>query len=61
MPEAGDLIEGARETITTMLSANGVLSTGELRSKVENVLEKYFYSETRRRPMVFGIVHEIVR
>lgn len=60
-PEAGDLIQGAQKTIATVLSSNGVLSPGELRSRVENVLEKYFYSETRRRPMVFGIVHEIVR
>lgn len=61
MPEAGELIHGAQETITATLSSNGVLSSNEMRSRVENVLEKYFYSETRRRPMVFGIVHEIVR
>ena len=61
MPEAGDLIEGAQDAITTVLSSNGANSLNDLRTRVEGTLEKYFYSETRRRPMVFGIVHEIVR
>jgi ribonuclease J len=61
MPEAGDLIQGAQDTVASVFSYDGVLPLAELRIRVESVLEKYFYSETRRRPMVFGIVHEIVR
>ncbi|MBN1311084.1 MAG: ribonuclease J [Anaerolineae bacterium] len=61
MPESDDLIQGAQEAIDTVLSANGAGSVDDMRASVEGALEKYFYSETRRRPMVFGIVHEIAQ
>ncbi|MBN1429302.1 MAG: ribonuclease J [Anaerolineae bacterium] len=61
MPEADDLIRGAQNAITTVLNRDVALPLNDLRGRVEGALEKYFYSETRRRPMVFGIVHEVVR
>jgi len=48
--EAGELLAGAEQTIREAAARGG---TGELQARVENALSEYFYSETKRRPMVF--------
>ena len=48
--EAGELLAGAEQTIREAAARGGA---GELQARVENALSEYFYSETKRRPMVF--------
>jgi ribonuclease J len=48
--EAGELLAGAEQTIREAAARGG---GGELQARVENALSEYFYSETKRRPMVF--------
>lgn len=53
--DSQELIEGARQNI--IRSVNGYGSSPDaLRMEVEEVLSAYFYSETKRRPMVFAVV-----
>jgi ribonuclease J len=62
VPEAGDLMADAQKTIRTVLySHNGSSTTRDLRASLDDALEHYFYNETKRRPMVFTLVHELVR
>lgn len=61
--DAEELFEAAQAEIATAAAkaspaergANG----GNLRDKVQNALSDFFYSETKRRPMVFALVNEI--
>jgi ribonuclease J len=48
--ESGELLAGAEQTIREAVARGGA---GELQARVENALSEYFYSETKRRPMVF--------
>ncbi len=57
--EAQNLINGAHEAIYSALREDGSRSLRTLRSEIEKRLEDYFYSETRRRPMIFAILHEV--
>ncbi len=58
--EAAGLLNGTQEMIEAILNrSNGHLSCEQLRGTVEKVLEEYFYSETKRRPMVFAFVNEV--
>ena len=57
--ESSDLIEDARGAISDELSHNGHGSIRNLRSDVEERLGKFFYNETKRRPMVFAFVTEV--
>jgi ribonuclease J len=48
--EAGELLAGAEQTIREAVARGGASDLG---ARVENALSEYFYSETKRRPMVF--------
>lgn len=56
--EASDLMEGAQNTIRNVTSSNGRSPTRKLREEIERSLDKYFYNETKRRPMIFALVNE---
>ncbi len=57
--EAGDLLENARTQVMRLLRQNGNRNRDELQSVIQNTLSKFFYNETRRRPMTFAVVVEI--
>jgi ribonuclease J len=57
--EAQDLMESARDLISGALNDDGFSSTRHIRHEVERRLEKFFYSETKRRPMVYAFVIEV--
>lgn len=57
--EAGDLMAGAEGIIFDSLSNGGRQSLQELRGSIERKLDKFFYNETKRRPMVFALVNEV--
>jgi len=52
-PDAQDLFARAGQRIREVLSAN---QDNELEARVEKDLRKFFYTETRRRPMVFVFI-----
>jgi ribonuclease J len=56
--EATNLLEGAQHTIRTVTGSNGRSSARKLREEIERSLDKYFYNETKRRPMIFALVNE---
>jgi ribonuclease J len=55
LDESGDLLLGARQTISDLVSAKGG-SRAQLSRQIENALSRYFYAETGRRPMVHVVV-----
>lgn len=70
LKEAGDLMNGATREIETVLNtvnapANGNGNNGNGRSirrtreAIEEQLNRYFYSETKRRPMIFTFINEV--
>ena len=61
LPEADELMAGANKAINTVISRDGSTPMRELRGNIEDALERFFYSETRRRPMVFAFIYDVVR
>jgi ribonuclease J len=61
LPEANDLMVGALRVIETALINERSGRAADLQDATERALEKHFYNETRRRPMVFVLVHDLVR
>ncbi len=59
LPESKDLISKAQLTICRMLKDNGKSSLRSLRSEIEDQLSDFFYSETKRRPMIFAFINEV--
>ena len=55
LEEAGDIFEGAENTIAKTISASG-RNRDQLGRRIENALSRYLYTETGRRPMVYVIV-----
>jgi ribonuclease J len=58
LKEAGDLLAGAQHTIENLMGKNGNSSTSKLQEGIEKSLERYFYNETKRRPMIFTVINE---
>lgn len=61
MKESAELINGAREKVRQALEESASEEITEwvvLRSQVRNVLSKYLYEKTRRRPMIVPIIME---
>jgi ribonuclease J len=58
LKEAGDLMAGAQTTIENLMGKNGKSSTSKLQEGIEKSLERYFYNETKRRPMIFTVINE---
>nr|MBN1228620.1 ribonuclease J [Anaerolineae bacterium] len=57
--ESSDMLRKARATVTDMLENNIRTSQQDIQQLVEKTLEKFFYAETRRRPMVFAFINEV--
>jgi ribonuclease J len=55
LEEAGDLLDGAEETIDQTIRSSG-RNRDQLCKRVEQALSRYLYSETGRRPMVHVII-----
>jgi ribonuclease J len=55
LEEAGDLLDGAEETIDQTIRASG-RNRDQLDKRVEQALSRYLYSETGRHPMVHVII-----
>ncbi len=58
LKEAGDLLAGAQQTIENLMSKNGTSSTSKMQESIEKSLERYFYNETKRRPMIFTMINQ---
>jgi len=65
LKEAGDLMSGAQREIENTLSdlngngnGNGRLPR-KVREEIEGRLDRYFYNETKRRPMIFTFINEV--
>ncbi len=58
LKDAEDFLDQVRENVTVLMNSNRN-SNGNRRIMLEDTLSKMIYSETKRRPMVFGIVNEI--
>jgi ribonuclease J len=57
--DSRELLNGAKEEVIRTVNANGSTATRGLRRDIEKQLDKYFYQQTKRRPMVFALVKEI--
>jgi len=55
-PDAHELFEKAEQRIDEILASD---QQGSLENRLEKGLSKFFYSETRRRPMVFVFVTDV--
>ena len=55
LDEAGDLLEGAEDTIAQTISASG-RNRDQIGKRIENALIRHLQTETGRRPMVYAIV-----
>jgi len=58
MPESDDLLDLADEAIMQSIASNGHVDTSdeEIGLRIKRNLERLFYRETRRRPIVIPIV-----
>lgn len=59
MKEAGDLVEGARKTVTSAMEAqlrDGQFEWGVLKGTVRDSLSNFFWEKTGRRPMILPIL-----
>ena len=59
MRDAQPLLDGAEERIAEVIASNGQTSSRGLEREIQSRLEKYFYAQTKRRPMVFVFVNEV--
>lgn len=59
LKEARELLDDASDTVVNVISEDGRSSTRSIQQGVEKRLEKFFYNETKRRPMVFAFVNEM--
>jgi len=55
LEEAGDLLDGAEETIDQTIRASG-RNRDQLNKRVEQALSRYLYAETGRRPMIHVVI-----
>lgn len=59
LKESGTLIDATQDAINGAINTNGRNSLRDIRAEVQRRLEKLFYVETKRRPMVFTFIHEV--
>jgi ribonuclease J len=55
LDESGELLEGARQTISDIINTKDG-NRKQLSRQIENALSRYFYAETGRRPVVHAVV-----
>lgn len=56
--ESQDLLADARGIIAKSIDVNGRNSLRDIGNEVQKRLERFFYQETKRRPMVFTFINE---
>jgi len=59
LKEADELMDDASATVRAAISEDGYASTRDIQQEIEKRLERFFYNETKRRPMVFAFVNEV--
>jgi ribonuclease J len=57
--EAEDVLSAATQTVVGIVESNGRASQEAVRNKVEKSLAEYFYTETKRRPMIMAVVRDL--
>ncbi|MGF1507302.1 MAG: ribonuclease J [Anaerolineae bacterium] len=57
--ESRELLNDARDAVAEVVYSNGHHSARSLRREVEKKLDRFFYKETKRRPMVFAFINEV--
>jgi ribonuclease J len=57
--EAEDVLEGATQTVMSVVEASRRASQEAVRDKVEKALSEYLYGETKRRPMIMAVVRDV--
>lgn len=58
LKDAEDFLDQIRENVTVLMNSNRS-ANGNRRNMLEDTLSKMVYSETKRRPMIFGIINEV--
>lgn len=56
LPESGDLLERAAERVWTALRGGGIKKHQAIIERTQETLSRFFFEETRRKPMVVAIV-----
>jgi ribonuclease J len=58
--ESAELLERTRDMVVTALEgADHIAEWGVVNTKVKDVIAKFLYDETRRRPMVLPVAVEV--
>ncbi len=59
--DAEEMFDGAQSEITTAIAKmNGAAASPQaLKERIQQLLSDYFYSQTKRRPMVFALVNDV--
>lgn len=57
--ESSELLDEAARRVVKALNGNGHRSTRALEATIKDVVSKYLYDETRRRPMVLPVVTQV--
>ncbi|MDX1617079.1 MAG: ribonuclease J [Candidatus Promineifilaceae bacterium] len=55
LDESAELLQGAEEAVARTIRENG-RDRDRLRRQIESTLSRYFYHETKRRPMIYAVV-----
>lgn len=56
--DADDLMKQVKNTITQVINSNGNTKNGRRQEKIQDSVSRMLFNETRRRPMVFSVIHE---
>ncbi|MCL2149748.1 MAG: ribonuclease J [Dehalococcoidia bacterium] len=61
MDESREMVEGARDLLTQTLSNRRTHSVerGYVENETKNALDKYFYDQTKRRPMILPVLVQV--
>lgn len=56
--DADDLMKQVKNTIMQVINSNGNTKNGRRQDKIQDSVSRMLFNETRRRPMVFSVIHE---
>ncbi len=56
--DADDLIENIKRTVYDVMDQSRALRNGQRRERLQESLSRMLFNETKRRPMVFGVINE---
>jgi ribonuclease J len=57
--ESEEMLAEARQVIEEVIQAANGSSANVIRKEIQRKMDRYFYRETKRRPMVFAFVTEV--